>query len=213
MSIVALKRKTESQYRNMSVGAPNGFSLNGTHRSQGYVGQTSLSRTLVRTLAKGPTLKGHGGCCGQYPIHNITTSPDMSTLENPAVVKPSVMNTNGLLLSKYRWIRRPKPFANVKPAAPQSMYIDQIAKRTLVCDESKPDTIVLCPSTCNPAGVVSGARNYQHYSKQAVTITKPDTYTGAMNSSEYLRKLRKSCGLNDPQYKTSTNNTPFSCGL
>jgi hypothetical protein len=213
MSIVALKRKTQTQYHNMSVGAPHGFSLNGTHRSQGYIGQTSMSRTLVRTLAKGTTLRGHGGCCGKYPIKNIITSPDMSTLENPAIVKSSVINTNGLLLSKYRWIRRPHPFSIVKTTDAQSDYIDQLAKRSIICDASKNIMPVLCRSTCNPAGIVSGARNYQTFSKQAITITKPDTYTGAMNASDYLRLLNKKCGLNDTKPKTNTKNTPFACGM
>ena len=45
MSIVTLKKKTQSQYNNVSVGHRQ-FSLNGTHRSPGWVGQTTLSRSL-----------------------------------------------------------------------------------------------------------------------------------------------------------------------
>ena len=72
MSIVALKRKTYAQYHNNSVNG--GFSLNGTHRNQGYIGQTSLSRSFPRTPMKGNTPKGHGGCCGKYPMGNIIQS-------------------------------------------------------------------------------------------------------------------------------------------
>ena len=36
MSLATLKKKTQAQYRNVSVGQPQ-FSINGTHRSQGYV--------------------------------------------------------------------------------------------------------------------------------------------------------------------------------
>jgi len=43
MSIATLKRKTMTEYNRMSVGYTN-FSLNGTRRNQGYVGQTMLSR-------------------------------------------------------------------------------------------------------------------------------------------------------------------------
>ena len=60
MSIATLKRKTLAKYNNMSVGQPQ-FSLNGTHRSQGYVGQTMLSRSLPRSLMKGNVIRGHGG--------------------------------------------------------------------------------------------------------------------------------------------------------
>ena len=65
MSIATLKRKTQTKYNNMSVGQ-SGFSINGTHRNQGYVGQTSLSRSLPRTLMRGNTVRGHGGCCGTF---------------------------------------------------------------------------------------------------------------------------------------------------
>ena len=61
MSIATLKRKTQAKYNNMSVGNTHGFSINGTHRNQGYVGQTSLSRSLPRTLMKGNAVRGHGG--------------------------------------------------------------------------------------------------------------------------------------------------------
>ena len=61
MSIATLKRKSQTKYNNMSVGQPF-FSLNGTHRNQGYVGQTSLSRSLPRTLMRGNVVRGHGGC-------------------------------------------------------------------------------------------------------------------------------------------------------
>ena len=45
MSIATLKRKTQTKYNNMSVGL-NGFSIVGTHRNQGYVGQPSLTRSI-----------------------------------------------------------------------------------------------------------------------------------------------------------------------
>ena len=85
MSIVALKRKTEAKYNNMSVGQKNGFSINGTHRNQGYIGQTSLSRSLPRTLMKNGTAKGHGGCCGNYYIGNIIQSAVTSTEDSTIV--------------------------------------------------------------------------------------------------------------------------------
>ena len=68
MSIVTLKRKTQTQYNNMSVGSPNGFSLNGGYRNQGYVGQNIISRSLPKTPMKGDTMRGHGGHYGSYVI-------------------------------------------------------------------------------------------------------------------------------------------------
>ena len=97
MSIVTLKKKTQTQYNNMSVGMKQ-FSLNGGHRSQGYIGQESLSRTLCRTLSGGNqqmgyALKGHGGCWGTFPIINIQASETFST-EDISVIKPSVISND-----------------------------------------------------------------------------------------------------------------------
>jgi len=211
MSIVVLKRKTQAQYNNMSVGMP-AFSLNGTHRSQGFVGQTSLSRTLVRSLARGSTLRGHGGCCGTYPICNIKRSPDMSTLENNHVVKSSVLDTNGMLMTKHRWIRRPYPYARVKPDATQNTldqgdYIDSLARSTLACDTDKTTEVIKKCQTC----VTAGAKNYQLWSKTASTITKDPV--GALSGAEYLRKLNKSCVKYNEKPVNNTKNTSFACGI
>ena len=102
MSIATLKRKTLAKYNNSSVGQPQ-FSLNGTHRNQGYVGQTMLSRSLPRTLMKGNVIRGHGGCCGHYQIKPIVQS-SVNYQENSRVVKPSVLNTAGMIENKYQCI-------------------------------------------------------------------------------------------------------------
>ena len=80
----------------MSANRSSGFSLNGTHRNQGYVGQTSLSRSIIRTPHKGATPKGHGGCCGTYPTNIIKESTTCCT-EDASVVKTSSINTHGLI--------------------------------------------------------------------------------------------------------------------
>ena len=138
MSIVTLKKKSLAQYNNSSVGQPQ-FSLNGTRRSSGYVGQDTLGRSLVRSLSKNGALKGHGGCCGQYPTPEIKTTPEMSCLNNPSIVKSSSLNTNGLLMSRYRWIRRPQPYSITKPSNnlnmnDQASYIDNLVKTELAKD-------------------------------------------------------------------------------
>jgi hypothetical protein len=52
MSLATLKKKTASKYKNNSANLAQ-FSINGVHRNQGYVGQTSLGRTMLRI----PSLK------------------------------------------------------------------------------------------------------------------------------------------------------------
>jgi hypothetical protein len=48
MSLATLKRKTNQKYNNSSVGKKQ-FSIVGTTRNQGWVGQTSLSRNFPST--------------------------------------------------------------------------------------------------------------------------------------------------------------------
>ena len=83
MSIATLKRKTKEKYNNASVGKSQ-FSINGTTRNQGWVGQTMISRS---------------------------SSPYF--LNDNNVIKPSVVSTYGMINTKYRWIRRPQPFSVV----------------------------------------------------------------------------------------------------
>ena len=90
-----LKNKTNEKYNNLSVGKKQ-FSINGTTRSQGWVGQSSLSRTV--------------------------TTPSICLNDN-RVIKSSVVETNGMIKTKYRWIRRPAPFSVVKPDAILEIHI------------------------------------------------------------------------------------------
>ncbi len=133
MSIVALKKKTAAKYNNMSVNVPQ-FSINGGFRNQGWVGQTSLSRSLIKTPYRGATPRGHGGCCGTYNVSIV--KPLETCTNNSEVIKPSVVSTDGMLDMKYRWIRRPAPYSSVKPDVnhnlnQQGEYINRIKKNTL----------------------------------------------------------------------------------
>lgn len=205
MSIVTLKRKTQVQYNNMSVGQ-NGFSLNGTRRSAGYVGQDMLGRSLVRSLSKNGALKGHGGCCGKYPTPEIKTTPEMSGLNNPAIVKSTSLTTNGLLMSRYRWVRRPQPYSVTKPNGNvnnnvQSSYIENLVRKTLLDSSNcKEDTVNM-----NPSSTIC---------KKCPPIFKSDKYTGALEANDVIRSLTKKCTSTD-DFKVPISRTcgvPFACG-
>ena len=73
MSIATLKKKTGYLYNSQSVGYKQ-FSLNGSHRSQGWVGQTMLSHSLPCTIGDG-----------------------LLDLNDNNIIKPSVGNTRGML--------------------------------------------------------------------------------------------------------------------
>jgi hypothetical protein len=215
MSIVTLKKKVQAQYNNLSVGQPQ-FSLNGTRRSSGYVGQDMLGRSLVRSLSRNGALKGHGGCCGKYPTPQIKTSPEMMCLNNPAIVKSSSLNTNGLLMTKYRWIRRPQPYSVTKPNSylnsnDQASYIDHIARKTILDSSGCNISGKVVPNSCCPLTKPANYNVNSITSWKNPNIIKPGV--GAINASEHLRSLDKKCTSNDVFfYPKNTRGVPFACG-
>jgi hypothetical protein len=212
MSIATLKRKTQTKYNNMSVGQ-TGFSINGTHRNQGYVGQTSLSRSLPRTLMRGNTVRGHGGCCGTFTVGPIVQSGVTST-EDSTVVKTSSLSTSGMLSTKYRWIRRPDPFATVKTdynnnRNAQSDYITRLAKKTLseIAKAEDPDD-----TTCKNlfVAVRGNCPNYDaNYTRPVCSIVKPESDYLPVSCGEYIIKINESCTQDDTTVPTNMNKTPF----
>ena len=214
MSIATLKKKTRTQYNNMSVGSKHGFSLNGTHRSQGYVGQTSLSRSLPTTPMRGNVAKGYGGCCGKYVIKPIIQSAVVS-LNNPNVVKSSVLGTSGMLSTQYRWIRRPRPFISVKASNDnnlnsQSSHIDKIRNLTLIATttglcKSIVSHLPICKTDCNKSS------NYNTLRKQQ-PITKDLNNKLSMAQSTYIQYLNNGCVLKNKTFPINTAGKPFICG-
>ena len=211
MSIVTLKRKAEAKYNNSSVGKPQ-FSLNGTTRNSGYIGQDMLGRSLVRSISKNGALKGHGGCCGKYPTPQINTTPEMSCLNNSAIVKSSSLTTNGLLMSRHRWIRRPQPHSIIKPDNNahnniQSTYIDNLARKTILDGSNCHIINKDCPKEYKISNT-----NFNVRANNMLPITKPDSFLGAVNASEHVRKLTNKCASNDDFKHLNTNkNVPFAC--
>jgi hypothetical protein len=193
MSIVTLKKKTQTQYNNLSVGQKQ-FSLNGGHRSQGFVGQTMLSRSLPRTLMVGNVPRGHGGLYGAYHKANIVvdgTGLGNNTLNNTKVMKSSVLDTNGMIMTKYRWIRRPQPFTSVKPDATinlqtQQQYIE-ILHRLELSKQCSTKKKVGVPAKCGDlcSKTKSQYLNYNSVTKQ-YRISKPNP---VISQGEYITEV------------------------
>ena len=214
MSIATLKRKTAAKYNNASVNVPQ-FSINGGYRNQGWVGQTTLSRSLPKTPMVGDTPKGHGGCCGTYNIGTIVQSAVTST-NNPAVIKPSVLSTDGMLDTKYRWIGRPAPYTSVKSSAEnnlndQSDYITQKTKSTINDINRNYPSIPKCKESCKNS-IFKGRTDTPH-GINADSVTKT---VGPQTGGEYVSKLSDECASSDvkcpDKNKGGNQGTPFGCG-
>lgn len=203
MSIVTLKNKTATQYNNMSVGQKQ-FSLNGGFRNQGWVGQTMLSRSLPRTPMKGNVPKGNGGCCGKYLKKGIIQSA-VSSLNDPKVVKNSVINNMGMINTQYRWARRPYPFSVFKRGVEeQEEYIKSLQKKRLACAENVVKNI--------KSGIPSkGCDGLLNHSKPGICSVVTKKALKTMNQSDYIQKLYDNCF--DGKIKMiNANNTPLSGG-
>jgi len=212
MSIATLKKKSNQVYHTMSTNQKE-FSLNGTRRSQGWVGQTMLSRSLPRTPHRGVAAQGHGGCCGQYAA-NLSIVSGICDRNDPTYVKSSVLDTNGMLMTKYRWIRRPAPFTSVKPDdnlnnQDQSTYITQTRSAALAACQ--------VPGEKNGGGAGAASQNcdlvrpkYNNldWVSRQCSITKE---VGPVDQSTYLTTVVGGCAGLNPLPVQPGNHTAFGC--
>jgi len=195
MSIATLKKKTQAKYNNISVNQSQ-FSLNGTLRNQGYVGQTSLSRSLPKTLMKGDTIKGHGGCCGQYPVLPVVQSA-VTSLNDPNIVKPSVLGTEGLIETKYRWIKRPQPYTVVKPDNNRHLGTQQ----DYIKNKAKKAVSISCPAITTHKPITGCPPTSKK--NQCIVTTQPASTIVAKSQGQHLLELNKMCTENDNPYVPS----------
>jgi hypothetical protein len=210
MSIATLKRKTSEKYNNSSVGYKN-FSINGTTRNQGYVGQTSLSRSLPKTLMRGNTLRGYGGCCGTYRITPIVESAVNSTEDN-TVIKSSVLSNYGMIETKYQWVKRPQPFSVVKPDSnrnnnDQASHIFIVQQNALKCN-AEINASTNLSLIGKPSNVGCLHLTNDQFPVVCNNVTKSNIYTGAVDQSIYLQNIDNKCS-NNKVFPSSTQNTPI----
>jgi hypothetical protein len=215
MSEATLKRKTRTQYRNMSVGSKDGgFSLNGTRRSQGYVGQTMLGRHFPTTPMRGNVARGSGGCCGTYYQGTIIKSGvpfpsgvnGNSANNNPQIVKSSVLNNKGHIMTRYRWIRRPQPYSTIKIDSSvsnntQGSYITNKSTK-LINSLAACDVLGICKSTSNRCGSLK-TRPFGstiRYPRSWISITKTENTSNKLkpiSQSAFIEALHGSCNTTE----------------
>jgi hypothetical protein len=208
MSIATLKRKTRATWRTASTGQA-AFSINGTHRSQGYIGQTSLSQSLPRTLFRGDTARGAGGCCGTYNDSFSITSGILD-MNDATAIKPSVVSSRGRIAKRYPWITGGSGAIEgverewVKPDSThsqntQGLYITYVAGTALAALE-------------NPACAVETNKF-----DQVCNFVAAPAVTGAVSAAEYIRsaraRRRAPCGTDpyDALFIHTSQGAPVVC--
>ena len=183
MSIATLKKKSQKYFNPISSGKI--FSINNNLRNQGWVGQTSLSRSNVRALKNGTDYVGHGGCCGTYATSQLTDG--IFTNPNPDVIT-STKNTNGIILSK---IIHPTSVYNSQVPTNLSLcnvvkkfdnsHLQKLKLKHACIDTEKPQYKTTCPSSnCSTRKI-----KYDNFVKRHPTVSSQD-YTN-------FRLLVKNC--------------------
>ena len=216
MSIVALKRKTiakvnisgSGKVQNWVVQGPfgssgptvvkgTGFSINGGHRNQGYVGQTSLSRPTVRTPFRGAYPMGTGGCCNTYK--NDVLSNCGRCLGSSDYIKPSVLSTKGMLAKKLKWMNgtskteRGTPAQN--PTKPTGHYGEHTQGAYITAKKTTATTVTFlnkddptCKST--KSGCQAIKNEYFIGSQKYIRETYSKSF-GPLSGHDYLARLKR----------------------
>lgn len=221
MSIATFKKKSRVLYSTgvnfNTVSVPNlGFSLNGISRVIGTVGPTNLAKSVTRTPFRGNDPVGYGGgspCrvsgwrarknkCTSSSNYLIQINNSGSCCTPQTLVKPSVMNTKGMIESKYTGLLHGTyPNVVVQPGVgdplytSQGMYLSILNRKSLACPNAitKTDNAT---TICQSTGYTSGLPN-----------TKTCNYTKTLDSPTYeVYNIRRSAQCNAYHYPYMVNN-------
>lgn len=190
MSLVTLKRKTAAKYKNMSVGHAN-FSLNGTHRSQGYVGQ------------------------------NLVSESCMVCTNDPNVVKSSVIGSSNRIQAQHaqgtrNGVNTVKPDSNHIQNS-QHTYIEQERKKAIAaCADTEKTTPAKTLAPCSKSVNINGTGGLPIFGSKAMTAstlvscTTTKDLTGTSKSSgSYIFAMANECAENEKKPTNPTGGAPL----
>ena len=115
MSLIVLKRKASTKYNSLSSRGNVGFSLNNPRRVDSHANQTQ-----TQTPMKGNVPRGHGTCCGKYPVvinksqynnYDAHVREYNGPKSNTGI---SVKNNQSSISTRHKWMKRGYPYTSVK---------------------------------------------------------------------------------------------------
>ncbi len=128
MSIVAMKKKAEL-IGNLSHKST--FSITGTRRNTGYIGQTSLGRSLIHTPYRNGAPINYGAKNWVQNQVQIISPANMLYLENTNVIKPSAMSNSAKLETRVD-LHPIVDKSNTVCLTYQSNFIERLSKKTVI---------------------------------------------------------------------------------
>ena len=193
MSLATLKKKTQTKYNNMSA-TKVGFSLNGTLRNQGYVGQDSIGRSFNKTITRNNVPHGHGGCCGTYDTKKMLKPSSIFCLNDATVIKSTVMNTKGLFAKRAGDQHKcivVKSDDNHNNGTQWEQMQKVKEKAILKADDPDCNPHVDRPPSCQS---VSGRSRYRIFKGEKCDYKKNENeFEKGLSYSVYLNKLTAGC--------------------
>lgn len=217
MSIATLKKKSRVLYSTgvnfNTLSVPKlGFSLNGISRVVGSVGPTNLAKSVTRTPFRGNTPVGYGGgssCrvsgwrarknkCTSTSDYLIQVHNSGSCVIPQTLVKPSVINTKGMIEKKYMGLLHGSyPKSVVQPGVgdplytSQGLYLSILDRKAFSCENALIKNEYkdsMCNSSTEPC-------------------TQPSTYTKTLNTISYdVYNIKKSAQCRAYHYPYMVNN-------
>ena len=203
MSIVVLKRKSRGYNAPISGQGTQGFSLNGGYRNQGWVGQTSISRPVNRTLFKGALPIGQGGQLGEYNVSVL--SGGMCSANDNSIIKRSTLTTKGHLDStiKYPTDLYNTSCINAECHKETLKYIDPLQSSQNIYIKNLSDKNAACVVEKTTSGTYTclSKENASHFigGKKKVLTPYSKRVSSGLSYGEYLRSIffKKKC-LKEP---------------
>jgi len=197
MSIVAMKRKSRGYNNPVSS---QGFSLNGGYRNQGWVGQTSISRPVHRTLFKGNLPVGHGGQMGSYNVS--IQSGNMCSANDHNIIKPSTLSTKGYIHRDCSCHQDTVKLIDPLQSS-QDIYIKNLSDKLSSCVVEKPASENTYIYNCSLANKNSAS----HFIGGKKVVVKPySKNVSSLSYGEYIKSiiLKKKCISEPPKLQLNT---------
>ncbi len=187
MSLVTLKRKTAAKYNNMSVGHAN-FSLNGTHRSQGYVGQNLISQSCML-------------CTNDTNVIKRSVSGSSNHIQ----LKRAISTQNG--------VETVKPDSNHIQNA-QHTYIETMRKNTInSVDTCKITKTTTCDKSVNIIGAggrpIFDTKPSTSFNTVSCYTTTKDLSGDSKSSSSHIFDMANECAENEKKPINKYGGTPL----
>ena len=179
MSLVVLKRKSQTKYSKISS-KKGDFSINNPRRVESH-----SNKYQTQTPMKGNVPRGHGSCCGHYPIvihksqYNNYDPHVREFVGDKTNTGVSVKNNRSSISTRNKWMKSTYPNYVVKNmnAKDYSEYLNSLNGETETSVEESVGT------ACN--GLIHCKKNV---SKNIVKKTKTMDYSEYIKSKSFLDK-------------------------